>query len=223
MQPGPVKTGPGLDFYPVLSDTSCVMNRSPSALLVCLSLSMAAGLSLAQEAAPAHDAAAHGASGLKKELIAGITEADFLKLGETPKTVKMTLIAAYTPANYGMNFNGYFKGKAVYTVPTGWSVEVTFINPSPVPHSLLVVEKEKTRKPQMGDPAFEGASVPKPVQGISLNKASFKFTASEAGDYALACGFPTHALSGHWVALNVRDDAKIPTLQLGDGEAKDAK
>ncbi|MBL9174859.1 MAG: hypothetical protein JNL10_15080 [Verrucomicrobiales bacterium] len=176
----------------------------------------------AQEKPPAHDASAHGASGLKKELIEGITEADFLRMGEAPKTVKITLVAAYTPANYGMNFNGSFKGNATYTIPTGWTVEVTFINPSPVPHSVLVVEKEKTRKVQMGEPAFSGGSIPNPVQGMSLNKASFKFTAGEAGDYAFCCGFPTHALSGHWVALNVRDDAKVPTLKVGDAPPREA-
>lgn len=184
------------------------------------------GVSWGQDkpAAPAgHDPAAHGASGLRKELFAGITEADFMKLGEAPKTVKLVLIAAYTPVNYGMNFNGHFKGNAVYTVPTGWTVEVTFINPSPVPHSLLVVEKEKVRKPQVGDPIFAGASVPNPVTGMSLKKETFRFVADESGDYALTCGFPTHALSGHWVAFNVREDAKAPSLKVGDGAPVEAR
>lgn len=193
-------------------------------LLLAIALGSSVLPSLPAQQAPAgHDATAHGSSGLKKELIEGITEADFLKLGKEPKTVKITLIAAYTPANYGMNFNGYAKGAAVYTVPTGWKVEVTFINPSPVPHSAIVVEKDMIRKPQMGTPAFEGAGVPKPVQGMSLAKATFEFVASEAGNYALACGFPTHALAGHWVAFNVRDDAKVPTLKLGEGAEIEAK
>ena len=193
------------------------MNRR---LLACLAILLTfTAPALAQEKPATHDASAHAASGLKKELIEGITDADFLRLADAPKTVRITLIAAYTPANYGMNFNGFFKGNATYTIPTGWNVEVTFINPSPVPHSVLVVEKDKTKKVQMGDPAFSGASVPNPVQGMSLNKASFKFTAGEAGEYAFCCGFPTHALSGHWVALNVRDDAKIAALVRQGAEA----
>jgi len=32
---------------------------------------------------------------LNKELIAGITEADFLKLGDQPKTARVTLVAAF--------------------------------------------------------------------------------------------------------------------------------
>ena len=216
-------SGPGLVFSAPSVETLRVMIRIRSVWSVLGAGALALVTAQAQEKPAAHDAAAHGASGIKKELFAGITEADFLKLGDAPKTVKCTLIAAYTPANYGMNFNGYFKGKAVYTIPTGWTVEVTFINPSPVPHSLLVVEKEKIRKPQVGDPVFEGASVPNPVQGMSLSKATFRFVAGEAGDYALTCGFPTHALSGHWLAMNVRDDATVPTLKLGDAEATVAR
>jgi Sulfocyanin (SoxE) domain len=172
---------------------------------------------------PGHDLAAHAPAGLRKDLIAGLTEADFLRLGDKPRTVKVTLAAAVTPENYGMNFNGYAKGRAVYTIPKGWTVEVTFINPSPVPHSLVVVDRDMVKKLQVGDPAFAGASVPNPTQGLSMKKAAFSFVASEAGEYAFACGFPSHALNGHWVALNVREDAKTASLKLGDGDAKDAQ
>lgn len=171
----------------------------------------------AGDSAP-HPAGANESMGLKKELIEGITPADFLRLSSKPKTVKLTVIAAYTAGNYGMNFNGFSFGKATYTIPTGWNVEVDFINPSPVPHSAIVVEKDQVKKLQMGDPAFKGAAVPKPVEGISMNKASFAFTADEAGDYAIACGFPSHALAGHWIALEVSASAKAPTLKLGDAE-----
>lgn len=161
--------------------------------------------------------------GLKKELFAGITEADFLKLGDKPKTAKITLVATYSAANYGMNFNGYSHGKAVFTIPTGWTVEATFINPSPIPHSLVVVEQDTTKKLQMGEPYFEGAGVPKPEVGLALTKAEFSFVADESGEYALACGFPAHAINGHWLALIVSDEAKAPTLQLGDKPAVEAK
>lgn len=165
-----------------------------------------------------HPAGANESMGLKKELIEGITPADFLRLSSKPKTVKLTVIAAYTPGNYGMNFNGFSFGKATYTIPTGWNVEVEFINPSPVPHSAILVEKDQVKKLQMGEPAFKGASVPNPVVGISTNKASFQFTADEPGDYAIACGFPSHALAGHWIAFEVSAAAKAPTLKLGDAE-----
>jgi len=178
-----------------------------------------------QPAAPpaGHDAHAVDIPGLKKELFAGITEADFLKLSDLPKTVKVTLVATYTAANYGMNFNGFSHGKAVFTIPKDWTIEVTFINPSPIPHSAVVVEKDMTKKLQMGEPYFDGAGVPKPEVGLSLTKAEFKFVADEEGEYAFACGFPAHAINGHWLALNVSTDAKAPTLQLGDKPAVEAK
>jgi sulfocyanin len=187
-----------------------------------LALSLLTTLSFSQQPA-AHDHTAAEIPGLKKELFAGITEADFMKLGDKPKTVKLVLIATFNAANYGMNFNGYAHGKAVFTVPTGWNVEVTFINPSPIPHSLLVVEKDMLKKPQMGAPYFDGAGVPKPEQGMAFAKADFAFTADEAGEYALACGFPAHAANGHWVALNVSGELKTPTLQLGEAPAKEIK
>jgi hypothetical protein len=178
-----------------------------------------------QPAAPpaGHDAHAVDIPGLKKELFAGITEADFLKLSDQPKTVKVTLVATYSAANYGMNFNGFSHGKAIFTIPKDWTIEVTFINPSPIPHSAVVVEKDMTKKLQMGEPYFDGAGVPKPEVGLSLTKAEFKFVADEEGEYAFACGFPAHAINGHWLALNVSTDAKAPTLQLGDKPAVEAK
>ncbi len=170
-----------------------------------------------------HDPAIHIGAGLKKELIAGITEADFLKLGDKPKLVKITLVTAFTEANSWMNLNGDSHGKATYTIPLGWTVEVTYINPSPSPHSVVVVEREMVRKMQVGEPAFKGASTPSPIIGMSTSKATFAFTASEAGGYAIACGVPTHAMAGHWVALNVSAEANVPTLSRGDAPPREAR
>jgi sulfocyanin len=169
----------------------------------------------AKGAAAAH-AGAHEGMGLKKELLEGVTPADFLRLSDKPKTVRITLVATFSPNNYGMNFNGYSYGKAVYRIPVGWNVEATFINPSPVPHSAVVVDKDQVKKLQVGEPAFKGGATPNATTGISTNKAAFQFTADEAGDYAFACGFPSHALAGHWVALEVSANLAAPTLQLGD-------
>ena len=165
---------------------------------------------------PGHDAAT---AGINKELIKDITPASFLKLGAKEKTAVITVVAVWSGANYGMNFNGYSHGKAIYTIPKDWTVEVHFINPSPIPHSAIVVERDTTKKLQMGEPYFEGASIPNPAQGVSMKKDSFTFVAGEVGEYAIACGFPAHAISGHWIALNIEEGLKLPTLQLGE-EAK---
>ena len=115
----------------------------------------------AEPAKPAegHEHAASPTSGLKKELIEGLTEKDFLKLADKEKTVKVLIVATWSDDNYGMNFNGYAKGSATYTIPKDWTVEVTYINPGPVPHSLIVIEKESVKKIQMPEPYFKGAAV----------------------------------------------------------------
>ena len=173
-----------------------------------------------------HAAHAHGegvsSAGRKMELVAGITEADFLRLGSKPKTVSLTVVAVWNDDNYGMNFNGFSKGKAIYVIPKDWTVEVTYINPSPIPHSLIVVEKDDLKKLQVQQPYFKGAAIPDHLKGLSYGKHTFTFTADEAGDYAFACGFPAHAMNGHWIALEISSDAKAPTLKLGDAAAKEA-
>jgi hypothetical protein len=191
-----------------------------------LSLAMIAGAADEKEKPAAehggHDAhAEHAAaadSGLKKELIEGLTEKDFLRLGDKPKTVRLTVVAVWTAENYGMNFNGYAKGNATYTIPKDWTVEVTYINPSPIPHSLIVIEQGDTKKLQVAEPYFKGAAVPDHIKGLSYGKHTFSFTADEAGEFALACGFPAHALNGHWIALDISDEATEPSLKLGDKE-----
>jgi sulfocyanin len=163
-------------------------------------------------------AAAHEAMGLKKELIEGLTSSDFLRLSEKSKTVLLTVVAAYSSNNYGMNFNGFAYGNATYTIPAGWTVEVTFINPSPVPHSAIVLERDQVKKLQVSEPAFKGAAVVNHITGISTSKSQFQFVADEAGEYAIACGFPSHSLAGHWIALDVSASAKVPVLKLGEAE-----
>jgi hypothetical protein len=191
--------------------------------LVALVFKVFANHSSGAESPVVHDPAIHTGGGLKKELIAGITAADFLKLGDKPRVARIVVVTAFNEENSWLNFNGYFRGGAVYTVPVGWTVEVIFINPSPAPHSAIVVERDMVRKVQVGEPAFAGASIPNPVFGISTSKATFSFVANTAGEYAIACGVPTHAAGGHWVALNVSAAAQGPKLKLGDLPERDAK
>ncbi len=187
-------------------------------------LSLALPLTLtAADAPPPAGHEHHGATasaGRKMEMVEGITSADFLRLSNKPNTVELVIVAVFNDENYGMNFNGYAKGQAIYTIPKGWNVDVTFINPGPVPHSLLVIEKDSLKKLQVAEPYFKGAAVPEHLKGMSFAKGSFSFVADEAGEFALACGFPAHALNGHWIALEISDEAKIPTLKLGAAEAK---
>ena len=74
----------------------------------------------------------------------------------------------------------------------------------------------------MPEPYFKGAAVPDFLKGLAYGTSTFTFVADEAGDYALACGFPAHALNGHWIALEISGTATAPTLKLGTGEPKPA-
>ncbi len=192
-------------------------------MLRLLSPCLLVALSLAAQTPPANHGHGTAIPGIKHELFTGLTEADLLRPGKEAKSVQVTLVATFNAANYGMNFNGWSHGKAILTVPTGWKVHVTFINPSPIPHSAIVIERADTKKLQVAEPWFEGGATPKHLTGQTFAKAEFSFTAEEAGEYALACGFPAHAVAGHWVALNVSDDAATPILQLGEGKPVEVK
>src|SRR5881409_2135884 len=53
------------------------------------------------------------------------------------RTATLRLIAAYTNALNGFNFNGYGNGKMVITIPVCYRVTVIFSNKSSVPHSAV--------------------------------------------------------------------------------------
>lgn len=135
----------------------------------------------------------------------------FIKFDKEAKKVTIPLTATFNAANYGMNFNGHFKGRAIYTVPKGWKVTIKFKNMSPVPHSAVVVEAYMARKLQVGEPYFEGASTTEPLKGLKKEE-DFSFVVDEAGKFAIACGFPAHSAGGHWLAFNVSKDAEIPKV-----------
>jgi len=139
--------------------------------------------------------------------------AKFIKIDLEAKKVTIPLTATYNDANHGMNFNGHFKGRAVYTVPKGWTITIHFKNMSPVPHSAIVVEQVMARRLQVGEAYFEGASTKDPLKGI-VKEEKFTFVVDEAGKFAIACGFPAHSASGHWIALDVSKDAETASLKL---------
>ena len=137
----------------------------------------------------------------------------FLKIDQEAKHVVFPLTATFNDVNHGMNFNGHCKGRAVYTVPKGWKVTFEFKNMSPVPHSAVVVEAYMARKLQVGEPYFDGASTTDPLKGLKKEE-KFTFEVDEAGKFAVACGFPAHSASGHWLTFNVSKDAKVPSIEF---------
>ncbi len=125
------------------------------------------------------------------------------------KEATLHIVATFDKTNYGMNFNGYSKGAAGYDIPVGWKVKVIFCNNSAVPHSVIVVDAEDTSKINLGEtPYFKGASTPSPLAGTTSAIEKFEFTVDEPGEFAFACGFPTHSANGHWIFLNAKKDIK---------------
>lgn len=190
----------------------------PSTLTSALAIFLMAGLTVghAEEKAPATKPAASPEAKAEMdhslcETVKPLSKIDkpvFLTQDAKKKIVCLHVIATLTEENYGMNFNGYAKGAATYTIPKGWKVEVTFVNNSPVPHSLVVVDEDTTGKLRMGEPYFDGATTPEAEKGVTNTEQKFTFTPDEAGDFAFACGFPSHSANGHWIKLNISDDAK---------------
>ncbi len=134
----------------------------------------------------------------------------FLAQDAEKKEATLHIVATFDKSNYGMNFNGFSKGKGGYEIPVGWKVKVKFCNNSAVPHSLIVVDAEEaSTKINLGDePYFDGASTPSPLKGTTSAIENFEFVADEAGKFAFACGFPTHSVNGHWIFLNIKKELK---------------
>jgi sulfocyanin len=119
-------------------------------------------------------------------------------------TATLTLVAAYTNALNGFNFNGYGNGKMVITIPVGYRVTVSFSNKSSVPHSAVFTPYSQKNRTSTFPLAFKGSTSPDPTSGITSGTPQrFTFTASRAGTYALVCGVPGHEAAGMWDVLKV--------------------
>ncbi|MEZ4609757.1 MAG: sulfocyanin-like copper-binding protein [Caldilineaceae bacterium] len=147
------------------------------------------------------------------------TASQFISLGSENKTVVLDLIATYDGTNSGLNYNGYAKGEATYSVPEGWTVKVNFKNLSnQQPHSVQVATTDAVQQSRLGDPVFAGAGMPDAEAGITSGSVSFTFTADKQGEYTLACAVPGHAEQGMWLKFNVTAPDSQPSLQL-DGNS----
>lgn len=130
-------------------------------------------------------------------------------------TAAFSIVAAQTPANGELNFNGADKGRLVITVPQGARVELTLTNKGSLPHSMEVIPYSTKLPPQaLPTPAFPGAVTKNPQVGIVKGQtAKIQFTAAKSGKYLLICGFPGHALLGMYGVFEVSPSAK-PLLQI---------
>lgn len=121
------------------------------------------------------------------------------------KTADWTMIAGKTNANGGENFDGYFKGAMVVTVPVGWTVKVLFKNNGSLPHSLVVEPWKENYNSPAPKPAFPGAETTNPIDGTAPGgKQTLSFRATKAGKYRVICAVPGHAALGMWDTLVVQ-------------------
>ena len=136
-------------------------------------------------------------------------EPQWVQWDAASKTAQVKIVAAYNGANGFFNFDGYNAGNLTVTVPIGARVVVSFTNKAGLPHSALVTPYADRQLPGNFPLAFPGASTPNPSAGAASVKVPqiFTFTASKAGQYAIVCGVPGHAIGGMWDRLVV---AKVP-------------
>ena len=123
----------------------------------------------------------------------------FLRVDARHHVVALTLVAGYDSSNNGFNFDGYGRGELLVTVPLRWRVRVTCVDRGSLRHSCAVVAGAMTVQP-----AFRGASVPDPVQGLEPGaRAAFSFVAARTGSFRLACLVPGHEDARMWDVLEV--------------------
>lgn len=141
-------------------------------------------------------------------------DAHWLSVDAAAKTARFHLIAGLTGTNGALNFDGFTDGGLTLVIPTGWAVEMDFVNhDGMLPHSATVVA---ATLPIAAAP--QGAAIPRAYtvrlsEGLPpLGKDTMRFTAAPAGDYFIVCGVPGHAMAGMWIRLRISDSATEPTI-----------
>lgn len=136
---------------------------------------------------------------------------DWIAVDEGARTVVIDLVAGSTDSNNRWNFNGYANGDATVVVPEGYTVTLNFENLDPVNYHSVGVLERAASYPAIFDqavPVFDGAMT---TNATSMTEATapgggtetISFTASAAGEYALVCPVPAHAVTGMWIGFEV--------------------
>jgi hypothetical protein len=123
----------------------------------------------------------------------------------------LTLIPNYNDVDSGYNFDGYSRGKMVVSVPLGWQVRVLCRVSAEafVTHSCGISTSIGSDKL-----AFLHAKIPNAMNGLPPgDSATFTFTASKLGTYAIECLVPGHDDATMWDVFKVTTDVR-PSLVL---------
>ena len=125
------------------------------------------------------------------------------------KTVVWVLTANATIANGGENYDGYFRGKMIVSVPLGWTVKVVFKNVGSIPHSVVVEPWNENYNSPFPKPAFPRAESANAVDGtVPGSSQTFSFKATKVGKFRVICAVPGHAALGMWDTLVVSKGLK---------------
>ena len=143
-------------------------------------------------------------------------DAHWLSFDANAKTARFQLIAGLTGANGALNFNGFADGALTVVIPTGWTVEMDFVNhDGMLPHSAIVVAGTLPIAAAPSSPAIPRAFTVRLSAGLPpLGKDQMHFTAAPAGEYFIVCGVPGHATAGMWIRLRVSDTSTAPTVAV---------
>ena len=111
-----------------------------------------------------------------------------------------------------MSFNGAANGGETFVVPLGWTVEIRLRNGDAAPHSARVVSPPEPIPLTIPGVVFAGAESANAEAGLASGRSQvFRFSASRAGNYLIACAVPGHAAAGMYVRLVVQADAPSPS------------
>jgi len=133
------------------------------------------------------------------------------------RAATLTLIAGYTDALGGFNFDGYGKGAMVVSVPSGYRVTILYHNKGAYPHSVLVTPYARKDLVEGWPVAFRGAASSDATNGASPGAMQrFSFVADRVGTYAIICAVAGHEQAGMWDVLGVTRGGK-PSITIVTG------
>jgi len=147
-----------------------------------------------------------------------MTVPSWMTVDEAARTVTMQIRAGETDANNRWNFNGLYAGEGSITVPEGYAVTLEFTNDDPTqPHSAGIGEAMDSYPATFSDPqpVFEGAITSNAAtSGTAPNGSeTIEFTADTAGDYAMICYVPGHAIAGMVIPFHVSAEGEAGVSQ----------
>ena len=160
-----------------------------------------------------------GSAPLAAQAATPAVDPGWLRADTAARTTALTLVAGLTPANGGMNFNGFGGGKLTVTVPVGWTVTLHYKNQDQIlPHSVEVIPADAAVPLGPVTPAFPRAATKALEQGVPPGSGEdVRFVATKAGAYVIFCAVPGHGQAGMWIRLTVSDATRAPSIEATTG------